>query len=270
MPRSFGPDLLRPLRLLPLAALGLCACNLPMRIDKLPPATTARAPAPAPARAAAVTTPGLSAEARSALATATARVAQAKRERPDWIDADNLLAMARSAAAQGDSARVIALSKQASNWANTALGGQYLAQANAQLQKLYTYTGLSDAQLARVKQAEDAIAANDGPGAFEITQALSEELRNSVKRHKVGKGESLWTISARPDIYANPFLWPLIWQSNKDTVKNPSNLRAGQELKIRPNPTINEVVDAVTYAREHTGTRINIGEVQEVKPDDNP
>lgn len=250
--------------LLPLATLLLSACNLPMRIEKRPPA--APAPVAAMARLPAIT-PRLSADARTALAQATARVAEAQRERPDWIDADNLLTMARSAAVQGNSARVISLSRQAMNWADLALGGQSLAQANAQLQRLYTYTGLSDEQLERIKQAEAAVALNNGPGAFEITNALSQELQRSEKRHKVGKGESLWTISARPDIYSNPFLWPLIWQSNKETVKNPSSLRAGQVLKIRPNPTVNEVVDAVTYAREHTGTRINIGEVQEVKPE---
>ena len=250
--------------LLPLAALLLNACNLPMRIEPHRPAAAKPAPrltATAPTQASA-----LSADARSALVLATSRVAEAKHERPDWISADNVLALARSAAAQGDSARVISLSKQAMNWADLSLGGQFLAQANAQLQKLYAYTGLSDAQLARVQEAEAAVARNDGRAAYGITNALSEELRKSEKRHKVNRGESLWTISARPDIYANPFLWPLIWQTNKDTVKNPSNVREGQVLKIRPNPTVNEVVDAVTYAREHTGTRINIGEVKEVKP----
>ena len=264
----FGPLMPRHrLLLLPLSALLLNACNLPMRIEPQRPAAVKPAPHPAAVALAGTTrAPALSADARSALALAAARVAEAKRERPDWIDADNVLVLARTAAAQGDSARTISLSKQAMNWADLSLGGQFLAQANAQLQKLYAYTGLSDTQLAHVQEAEAAIARNDGRAAYELTNALSEELRNSQKRHKVGRGESLWTISAREDIYANPFLWPLIWQTNKDTVKNPSNVREGQVLKIRPNPTVNEVVEAVTYAREHTGTKINIGEVREVKP----
>jgi nucleoid-associated protein YgaU len=249
--------------LLAVATLLLSACNMPIRIEPQRPA-----PPPRAATVAAAPVPALSAEARSALAKATARVAATKRERPGWTEADALIAQAQAAARLGNSAQVLSLAQQAQARADlAALGGQYTALATAQLQKLYTYTGLSDEQLARVKQAEDALARNEGHAAYEISNRLIDELKKETKQHKVGKGESLWTISARPDIYANPFLWPLIWNANRDTVKNPSVLRAGQTLKIKPNPTIDEVVQAVNFAREHTGTKINIGEIKEVAPE---
>jgi hypothetical protein len=266
MQSRFGPFMLRHAQLLLVfATLSLSACNLPIRIEPhrpaLPPRTATAAQVPVPV-------PVLSAEARAALGRATARVAATKRERPGWAEADALIAQAQTAARQGNSAQVLSLAQQAQARADlAALGGQYTALATAQLQKLYTYTGLSDEQLARVRQAEEALARNDSHAAYEISNRLIDELKNETKQHKVGRGESLWTISARPDIYANPFLWPLIWNANRDTVKNPSALRAGQTLKIKPNPTIDEVVRAVNFAHQNTGTKINIGEVKEVAPD---
>lgn len=233
-----------------LTALLATACSAPMPI-------TAEAPSAAAS---------LTAEARSALELAEARVQDAKQQLPDFTDADRALAQARSAALQGNSARVLSLARQALARVDMALGGSYLMLANQELQKLYAYTGLSDAQLDRIREIEAAVARNDGRRAYELIGALKKELADDSKRHKVARGESLWTISARPDIYANPWLWPLIWQANRDTVKTPTALRAGQTLKIRANPTVDEVVDAVNFAHQHSGTRINIGEVKEVTP----
>jgi nucleoid-associated protein YgaU len=247
--------------LLLLTALLLNACNLPIRMEPQHPT------AAAPHTTALVPIPALSAEARAALQLAVARVADAKRERPDFTDSDSLLTQARATAAKGDNAHTISLSRQAIASADLVTLGQYQGRANAQLQKLHAYTGLTDEQLARVKAAEDALANGQPREAFEIASRLNDELKNEIKHHKVGKGESLWIISGRQDIYANPWLWPLIWQANRDTVKNPGSVRAGQTLKIRSTPTIDEVVNAVNFAHQHSGTTINIGEVKEVTPD---
>ncbi|MGH8460803.1 MAG: LysM peptidoglycan-binding domain-containing protein [Stenotrophobium sp.] len=139
-----------------------------------------------------------------------------------------------------------------------------LLLARNALPRLYTYTGLSDAQLQQVHEVELAIAQRQGHRAWQLASELEQQLKNRITHHRVARGESLWTISGREDIYDNPWLWPLIWDANRDTVRDPSRLRAGQTLKIRPNPTIKEVVRAVNYAHEHAGSHIHIGEVREV------
>ncbi|MES2489822.1 MAG: LysM peptidoglycan-binding domain-containing protein [Pseudomonadota bacterium] len=251
---------------LPLTALLLSACNPAMRITpRSPVANNTSAPLPRMAIKPSALT--LSAEARAALKLATARVADAKKGQPKFADADSLLAQARAAAEQGNSANVISLSKQALARADLVMLGQYQGRAKALVQELNGTTGLSDTQLARVKTAETALSNNQPREAYEIASRLSDELKNKVKSHKVNSGESLWTISARDDIYANPWLWPLIWQANRESLKNPGSVRAGQTLKIRANPTVDEVVNAVNYAHQNSGTRISIGEVKEVAPE---
>lgn len=44
--------------------------------------------------------------------------------------------------------------------------------------------------------------------------------------------DCLWNISKKKDIYANPFMWPKIWQGNRDQIKDPDVIHPGQKLKI--------------------------------------
>ena len=46
--------------------------------------------------------------------------------------------------------------------------------------------------------------------------------------------DCLWNIAKKPKIYDNPFLWPKIWQGNRDQIKNPDVIKKGQKLKIPP------------------------------------
>jgi len=44
--------------------------------------------------------------------------------------------------------------------------------------------------------------------------------------------DCLWNIAKKPKIYDNAFLWPKIWQGNRDQIKNPDLIYKGQRLKI--------------------------------------
>jgi len=46
--------------------------------------------------------------------------------------------------------------------------------------------------------------------------------------------DCLWNIAKKPKIYDNAFLWPKIWQGNKDQIKNPDVIKKGQVLSIPP------------------------------------
>lgn len=251
----------RLLILLPAGTLLLSACNPAMRMEPR------RQAMPVAKAVQVVPVVDLDAEAMAALKLAVSRVADAKREQPGFTGADALLAQARAAAAEGDNTSTINLSEQAVTRADLAMLGKYRGRAQALLGKLNNTTGLSDAQYTRLKAAETAMADQHPREAYEIASRLEKELKTKTKRHKVKKGESLWTIAKREDIYANPWLWPLIWQANRNSLKKPSSLRAGQTLKIRANPSVDEVLKAVKFAHEHSGTRIKIGEIKEVAPE---
>jgi small-conductance mechanosensitive channel len=70
--------------------------------------------------------------------------------------------------------------------------------------------------------------------------ALRESLKKIVameeKTYTVGtwakNRDCLWNIAKKPKIYDNAFLWPKIWQDNRDQIKNPDIIRTGQKLRI--------------------------------------
>ncbi|MGH2566932.1 MAG: LysM peptidoglycan-binding domain-containing protein [Bacteroidota bacterium] len=46
--------------------------------------------------------------------------------------------------------------------------------------------------------------------------------------------DCLWNIAKKPAVYDNAFLWPKIWQGNKEQIKNPDIIWPGQKLRIPP------------------------------------
>ncbi|MGE4543666.1 MAG: LysM peptidoglycan-binding domain-containing protein [Pedobacter sp.] len=50
--------------------------------------------------------------------------------------------------------------------------------------------------------------------------------------YRVGAGETLWTIAAQQGIYGDPLLWPLIYQANRDQIRDPRQVYPGQSLSI--------------------------------------
>lgn len=44
--------------------------------------------------------------------------------------------------------------------------------------------------------------------------------------------DCLWNIAKKPKIYDNAFLWPKLWQGNRNQIKNPDVIKKGQVLKI--------------------------------------
>lgn len=63
-------------------------------------------------------------------------------------------------------------------------------------------------------------------------------------------GETLWTIAARKDIYADALLWPLIYQANRDQIKDPRQIYPQQTLTIPRQVSEQHQEDARQKARE--------------------
>lgn len=232
--------------------LGACATPRPVK------------PVRAPASPATANTAKPSPEILSVLRLAQSKVDEAKKLLGNWAEADQLMATARAAANQGNNPRAQSLAQEARSRAEVALDGQYVTLSAQKLQELYSVTGLSDDQLARMRAAEVALLRGEGRSAYALLNTLSTEIK-SDKNHAVKSGDSLWSISAKPEVYANPYLWPLIWDANKGKIKDPNMLHIGQVLKIKPNPTVDEVVQAVNFARSHLGPKVKIGPVQEAR-----
>jgi len=133
---------------------------------------------------------------------------------------------------------------------------------------------LAEAGKARLEQEEarKAIIAEQARQAELVkSQAERAEIKHEIKRpvakpavpvaapkpqiqlvdeYSVGEGETLWTISAQPQVYGEGLLWPLLYQANRDQIKDPRQIFPGQTLGIRRDMTDQELEEARQRARE--------------------
>ena len=84
-------------------------------------------------------------------------------------------------------------------------------------------------------------------------KSLKDVLAAQVKVYTVGTWardrDCLWNISKKKDIYDNAWLWPKIWQGNRDQNKDPDIIHTGQKLMI---PKGNELTsDEKSAARKY-------------------
>jgi nucleoid-associated protein YgaU len=129
----------------------------------------------------------------------------------------------------------------------------YRAEIDAAENTANDLSRLSDADLVERKDDVDALAAKVKglwenklsliPEFWDRLTALNEKVKSlqntlagQVKLYTVGtwakNRDCLWNISKKKDIYANPWLWPKIWQGNRDQIKDPDVIHPGQKLKI--------------------------------------
>ncbi len=77
-----------------------------------------------------------------------------------------------------------------------------------------------------------------------VHNQMQKDLDNWVEapteiNYTVVKGDHLWGIAKKSEHYGNPFAWPVIYQANRDQIKNPDLIYPNQNFKI-PNLTEEE------------------------------
>lgn len=68
--------------------------------------------------------------------------------------------------------------------------------------------------------------------------------------YRVRRGENLFAIAARRNVYGDALLWPLIYKANRDQIKNPQQIYPGQLLTIPRDVSEKEKEEARATARE--------------------
>ena len=92
---------------------------------------------------------------------------------------------------------------------------------------------LAEAQNAVQRKKDGDTAA--GEGSNQVTQLTS---------YTVKRGETLPQIAARPELYNDAALWPLIYRANRDQIRDPYQLWPGQVLKVPRNFSRDEALEA--------------------------
>lgn len=72
----------------------------------------------------------------------------------------------------------------------------------------------------------------------------------AAQRYSVLKGDSLWKISGKQDIYGDSFQWPLIFKANRDQIQDPDIIEIGQDLAISHEFKQEEVAQAIENAKK--------------------
>ena len=69
------------------------------------------------------------------------------------------------------------------------------------------------------------------------------------KDYTVSKGDTLWGISSSNPIYANPFMWPMIYKANRDKIQDPDLIFPNQVFSIPRNYSQEERDSAINRAQ---------------------
>lgn len=204
----------------------------------------------------------MSGPAADAIAAARASVSRAKEIGAQTADAEKSLAGADSAFQAKNYDSAIAQANDAKKKADAAYNERRLAQARALLAEAKGYSsGMTAEQMARLQEAEQAIARGEGDRAYQLLTGLIAEVKAATMNYSVVRGDSLWKISGKQEVYGNPYQWPLIYKANKDKIKDADLIYPGQALSVRKNASQAEIDAAVTHAR--TRGAWSLGKVEE-------
>jgi len=150
------------------------------------------------------------------------------------------------------------------NWVNelARLSNQDLFARKAEIDSVQSkLNDLKKSKLAAMQENHDRIQSLqqkiDGLRAALAQPAFVASLE---KTYIVGtwkkNRDCLWNISKKKDIYDNPFMWPKIWQGNRDQIKDPDIIRKGQKLKI---PTAGPLTDSEKKAEHKYWSKKRVG-----------
>lgn len=165
-----------------------------------------------------------SVSAEQAIAEAKTANAAAKAANYEWRDTGKMIEQAEAKLAEGDEEGAIALANKAKAQAENAV-----AQAEEENKKF--------------------LNANSDAAAMAASSASSGAAAGSVSSYSVVRGDNLWSISGKDEVYADPYQWPLIYKTNRNKIKDADLIYPGQVLDIDQNASASEIDAAINHAK---------------------
>ncbi len=113
--------------------------------------------------------------------------------------------------------------------------------------------GKYDDAIKKANKAKDQ--ANLAVEQYQKEQQMDRGLRfqksssSNSGSYKVVRGDSLWKISGKPEIYSDPYQWPLIYKTNADKIKDADLIFPGQQFAIDTSPSSADVDAAIRHAK---------------------
>lgn len=165
------------------------------------------------------------AKAKEAIAAAKSANAEAKAAGAAWRDTDDIIKQAEAALEEGDTGTAIQLAEKARKQAENALEQKRLEEAR-----------LSE----------------------ETTPEPQPEM--AMGSYSVAPGDNLWSISAKGDIYGDPYQWPLIYKANRNKIEDADLIYPGQQLDIDRSASSADINAAINHARTRGAWSLGVTE----------
>ncbi len=100
------------------------------------------------------------------------------------------------------------------------------------------------------REPEPAVVEEKAPEPAPAPVATPEPApADTMTRYEVERGDSLWSISGKSEIYGNPYQWPLIYKANSDKIRDADLIYPGQQFDIETSPAAAEVSAAIEHAK---------------------
>ncbi len=178
-----------------------------------------------------------SSAAEQAIAEAKALTAEAKSLNYEWRDTGKIIKEAEKKLAAGDEAGALALANKAAAQSRTAI-----KQAEFENRKFLDTMSVS-------YDDSDAAVSGGGSSGYSSSSHLGNFRSGGADTYAVEPGDSLWRISGKDEIYADPYQWPLIYKTNRDKIQDADLIYPGQVLDIDRNASASEIDAAINHAK---------------------
>lgn len=138
------------------------------------------------------------------------------------------------------------------------LAGADSAYNSKQGKKSYDMASTLMSQLKRVRDVEPkraapvpvAIAPPPAPAPADEPARAPAASPGMASEYTVVRGDNLWNIAGKSDIYANPFQWPLIYKANRSQIKDADLIYPKQQFRIDRSVGKSDVDSAVQHAKK--------------------
>jgi len=98
--------------------------------------------------------------------------------------------------------------------------------------------GFKENKIALLSEMQDRLATIEG----KIAQLRASLPAAVYDEYTVVRGDYLWKIAGKPDIYDDPYQWMRVYTYNRDQIKDPDLIYADQVFKIQRSAAANEYI----------------------------
>lgn len=79
-------------------------------------------------------------------------------------------------------------------------------------------------------------------------------------QYAVQRGDHLWGIASQPQVYGNPYAWPLLYKANSSKIQDADVIHPGQSLDINRGASAGDMDAAVRHAKTRGAWRPGVTE----------